>query len=610
MATSHESPSADAEQQPTGTGTGDSASPEVTATEPTRRVHWKTGLGIFLAGAVIQTIAWFTAPDRTYQIFFIYYISGTATFLLLLWWLFVSGLTWRTRLRGFAGLVVAAAVFAACFRFEGYWGDFIPRFAPRWQPTTEDVAEEFWSSQPEPEQAAAILQAAAEANRSATADSSPETAETGASDAETGETATVSVNHLSVADDDWPHFRGPDWNSIAPAPALRTNWSEEPPRELWRHPVGPAWSSFAVVGRLAYTQEQRRDEEAVVCYDFETGAQLWVHSDQARFESEMGGDGPRGTPTIYDSRLYSLGATGLLNCLDPLTGTLIWQKNVLDDASASNIEWGLSGSPLIYDDVVVVNAGGRKNFGVVAYHRLTGEIVWHAGRHQASYATPSLRQIDGMRQLLIFDAAGLAGHDPESGAELWRHPWSNPPKVNVAIPVQLEDGSLLISSGYGSGGARLDIARDEDSKTGWAVTQRNSRPLKLKYKFNGGILHDGHLYGLDEGVLCCFDPATEKKLWRRGRYGYGQVLLAGDVLVVQAESGEVILVQATPEKFVELAKFAPLDDMTWNHPVLVRGRLLVRNAKEAACFDVRPATATAEVPAVSPTVEAPADSGS
>ena len=565
--------------------------PDGTAPQSERRIHWRSGLGLFLAGAVIQTIAWFTAPDRTYQIFFVYYISGTVAFLLLLWWLFFSGLRWGTRLKSFGWLVTAVAVFIACFRFEGYWGDFIPRFAPRWQPTTEDLAEQFWTQSSGAETSAAEL-AAARAEKLDNSDAVAAAADSSETSSPAGDTAPAAEAEVSirlpVSDSDWPNFRGPNWNSITPEPALRTNWDTSPPKELWRHPVGPAWSSFAVVGRLAFTQEQRREQEAVVCYDLETGDQLWEHGDAARFESAMGGDGPRATPTVYDSRLYTLGATGILNCLDPLTGEQIWQRNILDDASASNIEWGMSGSPLVYDNLVVVNAGGKKMHGVLAYDRLTGEIVWSAGSKQASYTTPSLEQIDGERQLLIFDAAGLAGHHPESGQELWRHPWENPPKVNVAIPILLADGSVLISSGYGSGGARLDIEQDEDSKTGWKVTQRNERPLPLKFKFNGGILHGGYIYGLDEGVLCCFDPEQGKKLWRKGRYGYGQVLLAGDILLVQAESGEVVLVQASPEKFTEIAKFAPLDDMTWNHPVLVHGRLLVRNAKEAACFDVRP----------------------
>jgi outer membrane protein assembly factor BamB len=532
-------------------------------------------LGIGVAGLLLAGGFWiWHGDDRTNQIIAIIYVAAPTILLMVGWWLLLSGVGWRSRLVISTVFLAVVGLLAVSFRMDGYWGSFVPRFSPRWSLTAEERAEKFWNSQQ-------------------TVLSAKEHDPASKAGADAAERNSGQPARLEIGAGDWPQFRGPGRNGIVPSTPIRRDWNQNPPKLLWRHPVGPAWSSFAVVETLAFTQEQRVEEEAVVCYGVETGDQIWAHTDQTRFATVMGGIGPRATPTLHDSRLYTLGATGILNCLEPRTGSLIWSRNILDDAGARQLQWGFAGSPLVYDDVVVVNAGGREGKGVAAYNRNTGEPVWAEGKRSAGYATPVLADIRGDRQLLVFGNKGIAGHDADTGRELWWFEWKNDTGNNCTQPISLGDGTVLVSTGYSKGSVLLDV-KEVDGEwsalpTGWKTSSR------FKLKFNGAIRQGGFLYGLSEGILTCFDLSTGKHRWKRGRYGYGQLLLIDDALLVSAESGEVALVEVSTERYFEHARFQAIEGKTWNHPVLHQGRLLVRNNEEAACYDLRPPSETARI---------------
>lgn len=543
---------------------GRSASgPEATApqaAEQPRRIHWRTGAGILLGGLIAESIVfWKYADDDTLRIYItLKFIIPIVGGLLILWWLFRSGFSWRARLIGILLPVLAVGALSLVFRLEGFDGAMRPRFSYRWSLTPEERAARYFRR----------------------------TAGSGS-----GAPASADSNQL-----DWPRFRGARGDGVVRGVSIRTDWESNPPGLVWKHPVGPGWSSFAVVGSRLFTQEQRGDEEAVVCYDAATGEQLWAHLDEARYSTLMGGTGPRATPTVVDSRLYALGATGILNCLDPGTGRRIWSTNILEDAVADNLPWGMAGSPLVYDDVVVVNPGGDQGRSVIVYDRLTGAVRWARGDHRAGYAAPRIETLRGMRQLIIYDAAGVAGCDPTDGTELWRFEWTNTDRINVAQPIVRDESLVLISSGYGTGSALLEIDRENGN---WVNPPRTRwrRPGHFKLKFNDAVYKDGNVYGLDEGILACIDYDSGDIRWRkRGGYGHGQMVLIDDddLLLIQAESGEVVLVEATPQAHREVARFAALDGQTWNHPVVNRGFLYVRNFQETACYDLRPATSAPE----------------
>ncbi len=393
---------------------------------------------------------------------------------------------------------------------------------------------------------------------------------------------------------DYPAFRGRDRSGTIRNTSFATDWDQSPPRLLWRQAVGAGWSSFAVVGDYCVTQEQRGEDEAVVCYELRTGRQCWQHREKGRFHEMMGGEGPRATPTIEQGRVYALGATGTLVCLDGRDGSPRWTVDILADNQVRNAPFGMCGSPLVVDGNVVVCPGG-KGASLVAYDQMTGARIWAAGDSPAAYSSPQLAQLGERPQILNFNADGLFAHDPASGAILWNYTWVTPPeRNNVCQPICLPgDGGapdeVLISSGYGKGCARLAIAAEKG-----ALQVREIWTNKLlKCKFASAVARDRFVYGLDEGILTCIEIASGARRWKQGHYGHGQLLLAGDVLLVQAESGEVVLVRASPTGHRELARYPALLDRTWNHPVIAGKLLLVRNDHEAACFELPEAIAGA-----------------
>lgn len=522
------------------------------------------GLALLGLGIAATLTARWLAPDNTYRVIRSLQAGGSTIAVLLAWWLLFSGArpVWRIAAPLLAGVLLAALA-AGSIREIYFDGDMQPRFRWRWEVRPADRTAQW-------------LQQQASATR----------------------TPVNVADSFQITADDWPRYCGFDSaRRIAEDAPTDPDWEAQPPRELWRHPVGEAWSSFAVVGSRVFTQEQRGPEECVVCYDADSGQELWQHADPARYETAMGGIGPRATPTVTDTAVYALGATGLLNALHPQTGEQLWETNICRDAGADVLEWGMSGSPLIHNDTVIVDAGGRNGKAVIAYDRASGQVVWASENHQAGYAAPRLEQIAGQLQLLIFHGDGLLALDPDSGRRLWEYPWTNVYKINVAQPLRSGD-LVFISSGYDAGCILLDPTQLTSGQPR-AVWERSN---SLKLKFNEAVQVGDFVYGLDDGILACVDVRTGERRWKGGRYRFGQVLLWGQTLLVQAEAGYVALVAASPERFREITRFPALNDRTWNVPVVNRGRLLVRNANEAACFDL----STQPTAAAPPVSEAPA----
>ena len=377
----------------------------------------------------------------------------------------------------------------------------------------------------------------------------------------------------------WPGFRGPERDSIVRGLTIDTNWSQQPPVALWRQPIGPGWSSFAVRGEMIYTQEQRGDDEIVSAYSIKTGEPVWRHRDSTRFWESNGGAGPRGTPTLSaDGVVYSFGGTGVVNALDASTGKVIWSRNAGTDAKKPVPEWGFSSSPVVIDDVVVVGVDGR----LVAYERATGTSRWLGPVHGNSYSSPHLMTIDGVTQILYISNAGLTSVVSD-GTVLWEHEW---PGGAIVQPARMGEREVLFSVlGGALGGAgtrRLSV----DHSTGkWNVQERWTSN-GLKPFFNDYVVHKGHAYGFDGSILAAIDLNDGKRVWKGGRYGDGQLVLLADqdLLLVTSEEGELALVRAAPEQFTEVARVKGIEGKTWNHPVVVGDVLLVRNGEEMAAF--------------------------
>ncbi len=395
---------------------------------------------------------------------------------------------------------------------------------------------------------------------------------------------------------DWPGFRGSGRDGVIPGVRIETDWSASPPVELWRRKVGPGWSSFAVRGDLFYTQEQRGDDEVVACYKVATGEPVWRHQEAARFWDAMAGAGPRATPALSSGlsrpgRVVTFGATGILNALDAGDGAVIWSRNAASDTGEKVPDWGFASSPLIVPlaplrgdagDVVVVDTGK-----LAAYDLATGEPRWVSSAGGAGFSSPHRLTIDGVPQILLLSGAGATSIAPADGTVLWKHSW--PGDSRIVQPALTAGGDLLIGSGFtsGIGMRRVAVAHDGllQGPAGWTTEERWTS-ARLKPYFNDFVVHDGHAFGFDGRILACIDLADGERKWKGGRYGHGQLVLLADqgLLLVLTEKGELALVEATPEKFTELARFPAIEGKTWNHPVLVGNLLLVRNGQEMAAF--------------------------
>ena len=388
--------------------------------------------------------------------------------------------------------------------------------------------------------------------------------------------SSLATQPATSAKGDWSGFRGRHRDSAVKGVQIETDWNASPPTLLWRRPVGPGASSFAVGNGLLYTQEQVGEDEAVTCYALDTGEMVWMHRDKARFWDSHVGPGPRATPTLGDGRVYALGATGILNALDAADGTLVWSRDAATDTGATVPDWGFAGSPLVVGDLVVVAVSGT----LAAYDRSIGEPRWLGPPGFGSYSSPHPLTIDGEAQVLLMSSSGLTSVAPRDGRVLWAYAW--PSGDRIVQPAAVREGGLLVADGSGFNLRRIALTSDNGN---WRVAEQ-WESTRLKAYFNDFVLHEGYAFGFDGSILACIDLEDGSRKWKGGRYGHGQLLLLADqdVLLILSERGELVTVSATPDRFEEIARYPGIEGKTWNHPAMAGDILLTRNSEEAAAF--------------------------
>jgi outer membrane protein assembly factor BamB len=524
-------------------------------------------------------------------LYFIYAIPGMSL-AFVVWAVASRPLSGRARRASMAATILLSCGVWALVRTGGIHGGGTSDFHWRWTPTPEErlltqTRDEVLTPGP---MVGAVPEQPVEEARPVAPGPGPIAAEAGkrlleeTAEGDRPRPAARAGERLPISDPlvlraEWPGFRGPHRDSVVRGVRIRTDWAASPPIELWRRPIGPGWSSFAVDGGLLFTQEQRGDHESVAAYRVGTGEPVWRHRDTVRFYESNGGAGPRATPTVHDGRVYTLGATGILNVLDAATGAVVWSRNAATDTDRTIPDWGIASSPLILDDLVIVAVAGH----LAAYGVGTGAPRWFGPTGGGGYSSPHPATIDGVPQILLLRGSRTISVAVADGTLLWDHTWQ--PGVSIVQPAFTEDGDVLVAGGDTMGGLGIRRLAVRHGEGGWTVEERwTSRGLKPY--FNDFVVHAGHAYGFDGSILACLDLADGARKWKGGRYGHGQLVLLPDqdVLLVLSEDGEIAVVSATPERFQELARIPALTGKTWNHPVLAGDVLLVRNGEEMAAF--------------------------
>jgi len=531
-----------------------------------RAKRWERAGALALIAAALAA-TWFLRHRSMWLPWLLAYAIPFLTLALVTWAVLTRRLSDKLRHATMVATILLACGGWLLARQNGINGDHQATFGWRWKASTEErlLAEPSEEPRTPAPTAAVTTPVAPTAAASPAASASPEPSKSPAT------TAPATARRA-----EWPGFRGPGRDGIVRGVRIKTDWTAAPPVQLWHRPVGPGWSSFAVSGDLFYTQEQRGDNEEVVCYKVSTGQPVWSHKDNARFFESNGGAGPRATPTLSNGRVYTFGATGILNALDANNGNVIWSRNVAGETNTQIPFWGFASSPLVIGDEVVVAAAGQ----LVAYEAASGNKRWVGPSGGGSYSSPQLVTLDGVTQILLMSDSGATSVAPADGKQLWSHAWS----VNSIVqPATTADGDVVITS-QANGARRLGIAHNA---AGWSVAERWTSN-GLKPYFNDFVIHKGYAYGFDGRILSCIDLKDGQRKWKGGRYGNGQlvVLPDQDLLLVLSEEGEIALVQATPDQFTEIAKVPALQGKTWNHPAIVGDKLLVRNGEEMAAYQL------------------------
>jgi outer membrane protein assembly factor BamB len=524
-----------------------------TSARRTRRYFpgpWATlVLALCILGIVAVRLTGFPG-DHAFMNVFTFLFAFIAALVLTIWFGLASAYPRGLRYAAITLVLLSLVALGAAVKIVGVSGEMIPEFRWRWTPVRDRQLQ-------------------------------------------TAQGTGGEVDLRTTTRFDFPQFLGVDRNGLVGGIGLSSDWDKHPPKQLWRQSIGAGWSGFAAVNRFAVTMEQRDAEELVTCYEILTGKLRWVHSTAVRHETTMGGVGPRATPTIHDGRVYAMGATGILRCLDGATGNLLWSKDVpaefgLGPGEDSNyVAWGRANSPLIVDDLVVVPAGGHKDktVSLVAYDKVTGEQTWTGGDDQISYSSPVLAALNGLRQIISVNEDSVSGHDPQTGKVLWETSWpgSSVQDANTS-QANIFRNSVVVTKSYGGGCKRFEVDEKGEPRELFHDTRI------FKTKFTSPIVDTPFAYGLSDGILECIDLTDGQRQWKEGRYGHGQMLLVHNLLVVMSETGDLVLVAASPEKHEELARIHALDGKSWNTLCLSGTHLLVRNAQEAACFElaVRP----------------------
>lgn len=385
----------------------------------------------------------------------------------------------------------------------------------------------------------------------------------------------------------WPGYRGPKRDNKSPDKGLLTSWSSEGPQPAWMATgLGQGYSSISMAHGKIYTMGSIGSDEMVIAVDASNGNRAWATRNGSTRQDGTG-NGPRGTPTVDGDRVYALGANGDLSCLDAHTGRSIWRKNILQEFGGRNIQWGISESVLIDGEKLICTPGGSRAT-MVALNKTTGRPIWTAnvpGNPSASYSSPIVFEVGGVRQYATFVHTGVIGIRARDGQAMWGQRESANGTANCSSPVFFNN-TVFSASGYGTGGALFELQSRGGTTSSRSVWQTN----KMKNHHGGMVEVDGFLYGCDEQILTCINLRTRDIAWQSRSVGKGSLTFADGHLYVRSESGPVALVEANPQRYVEKGRFEQPQKSgrnTWAHPVVADGKLFLRDQDKLFVYNVK-----------------------
>jgi len=383
---------------------------------------------------------------------------------------------------------------------------------------------------------------------------------------------------------DWPQWQGPDRNGLSKETGLLKQWPASGPPLVWAvSNLGPGYGSIAISGDRIFVQGSRGRDSVVFALNRADGQGVWSKAlGQARTNEQ--GPGARGTPTVDGDRLYVLTENGDLACLKT-DGTAVWQRNILSDFGAQNIQWLISESPLVDGNMVIVTPGGR-GAGIVALDKMSGKTIWTSKElsDEAGYASCVVADVQGIRTVMTLTAEAGVGVRESDGKLMWRYQRVANNTANITTPIFF-DNKVFYTSAYGTGGALLGLTAQ-----GGEVKAREIYFTREMENHHGGVrLVDGYLYGFNNAILTCLEFATGKMMWRNRSVGKGSLMYADGSLYIQSEDNVVGLAEATPTGYKEKGRFRIADQglPSYAHPVVSGGKLYVRNQGTLASYDVR-----------------------
>ncbi|HYN22050.1 MAG TPA: PQQ-binding-like beta-propeller repeat protein [Thermoanaerobaculia bacterium] len=381
---------------------------------------------------------------------------------------------------------------------------------------------------------------------------------------------------------DWPQFRGPNRDGISRETGLLKSWPAGGPKVLWKIPMGEGFSHLTVAKGRLFTLYGQGAHDFAAAYHAGTGRPLW-RVPLGRKYTDGQGNGPRSTPTVDGDMVYVLTARGLLAALNAAHGKKIWEHDLVRDFGAEPPQWGISTSPLVEGNLLLVDVGGSRGRSLAAFDKKTGKTVWTSQNEAAGYSAPIAITVGGIRQVVFFTGRAVLAVAPKDGKLLWRVPWKTDYDVNAATPIFVAPDKLYISSGYDTGAAMFRI-KVAGGRVGAEEVWQNRR---MKNQFSSSVLHNGHIYGFDNSVLKCIVAATGEEKWKESGFGHGSLILADGHLVVLSERGKLLLVEATPAGYREKGSSQPLSGKCWTGPTVAEGRLYLRNEENLLALDWR-----------------------